>query len=115
MIWRGLQEIVRDEAYHPLANYSMQWRVAFQPQPDDYPSAVLRQQGYVCTCKDVADNPCRLELRKRLIESMDAVGLDVLTFPTWVNPPRLVGDYASPDGTHLTSAIVTVAFGLPLV
>eukprot|EP00884_Botryococcus_braunii_P006539 jgi/Botrbrau1/15887/Bobra.40_1s0070.1 len=97
LFW-GLLEVVREEAYHPLSNSSMQWRVAFQPQPDDYPSAVQRQQGYVCTCTDLEQNPCRAEFRKRLIESMDAAKVDVLVFPTWVNPPRLVGDYISADG-----------------
>ncbi len=97
------QEIVRDEAYHPLSNSSMQWRVAFAPQPDSYPSDSQKAAGFKCGCSDYFSNPCRMEFRTRLIESMQASSVDVLVFPTWVNPPRLVGDYASADGRISTS------------
>jgi len=41
---------------------------------------------------------------QRLIESMDAAGVDVLVYPTWANVARLVGDYSSPDGAHCAAA-----------
>ena len=37
---------------------------------------------------------------QRLIESMNNQNVDVLVFPTWSNPPRLIGDYYSCDGEH---------------
>ena len=35
---------------------------------------------------------------QRLIESMNKANLDVVVYPTWSNPPRLIGDYFSADG-----------------
>lgn len=45
---------------------------------------------------------------QRLIESMNNANVDVIVFPTWSNPPRLIGDYYSPDGMPLctTPALV---------
>ena len=31
---------------------------------------------------------------------MDGSRLDVLVYPTWNNPPRLIGDLNSPDGNN---------------
>ena len=31
---------------------------------------------------------------------MNNQNVDVLVFPTWSNPPRLIGDYYSCDGEH---------------
>lgn len=35
---------------------------------------------------------------QRLIESMNNADLDVVVYPTWSNPPRLIGDFFQPDG-----------------
>ena len=35
---------------------------------------------------------------QRLIESMNNANVDVIVYPTWSNPPRLIGDYYSADG-----------------
>ncbi len=35
---------------------------------------------------------------QRLVESMNNANLDVIVYPTWTNPPRLIGDFFSPDG-----------------
>ena len=40
----------------------------------------------------------RLSCMQRLIESMDNASIAVLVYPTWSNPPLLIGDYGSPDG-----------------
>lgn len=37
---------------------------------------------------------------QRLIESMNKANVDVVVYPTWSNPPRLIGDYFSADGAH---------------
>ena len=46
---------------------------------------------------------------QRLIESMDNARVDVLVFPTWSNPARLIGDYYSPDGAACTSKLCVLA------
>ena len=45
-----------------------------------------------------SDPPGMAVCAQRLIESMDNAKVDVLVFPTWSNPARLIGDYYSPDG-----------------
>ena len=35
---------------------------------------------------------------QRLIQSMNDANVDAIVYPTWSNPPRLIGDYYSPDG-----------------
>ena len=37
-------------------------------------------------------------LLQAMVQSMDNAGIDVMVYPTWSNPPQLVGDYGSPDG-----------------
>jgi hypothetical protein len=37
---------------------------------------------------------------QRLIESMNNANVDVLVFPTWSNPPHLIGDFYTPDGAQ---------------
>ena len=41
---------------------------------------------------------------------MNNQNVDVIVFPTWSNPPRLIGDYYSCDGEHRT---VMQPFQLP--
>ena len=43
---------------------------------------------------------------QRLIESMNNQNVDVIVFPTWSNPPRLIGDYYSCDGEHRSSDVL---------
>ena len=38
---------------------------------------------------------CRMQV---VIESMDNASISVLVYPTWSNPPLLIGDYGSLDG-----------------
>ena len=37
-------------------------------------------------------------LVQRLIQSMNDANVDAIVYPTWSNPPRLIGDYYSFDG-----------------
>ena len=38
---------------------------------------------------------------QRLIESMNNANVDVIVFPTWSDPPRLIGEYYIADGAPL--------------
>ncbi|CAL8464697.1 g4232 [Coccomyxa elongata] len=96
--WRSVEGIADAGLYHPTINSSLAARVAVGYAPADYPSDDMRAAGFVCGCGDYYNNPCRAEFRKRLIESMNKANLDVVAYPTWSNPPRLIGDYFSADG-----------------
>lgn len=50
---------------------------------------------------------------------MDNAGVDVVAYPTWSNPPRLIGDTTSPDGNnsptiapHTGAPAITVPMGV---
>jgi amidase len=52
------------------------------------------------SCGDVYTEPRNVRLRDAVIEAMDEAGVDALVYPTWSNPPRLIGDLESPHGDN---------------
>jgi len=48
-----------------------------------------------------------------IAEGMDTHRLDALIYPTWSNPPRLIGDLRSPDGDN--SQVFAPAAGFPAI
>ncbi|MEJ2679394.1 MAG: amidase family protein, partial [Gemmatimonadota bacterium] len=49
-------------------------------------------------CDTVNDNAAAL--RAAVLRLMDDQRLDALIYPTWNNPPRLIGDLNTPDGNN---------------
>ncbi|CAK0787609.1 hypothetical protein CVIRNUC_010831 [Coccomyxa viridis] len=98
--YRNVQDIANQGLYHPSVNLSIAARVIVNYTPQDYPTDAQRSNGFICGCTNYYNNPCRAEFRKRLIESMNNQNVDVIVFPTWSNPPRLIGDYYSCDGNN---------------
>ncbi|NIP81710.1 MAG: amidase, partial [Gemmatimonadetes bacterium] len=75
-------------------------------------------------CRRAADNADRL--RAAVLALMDSARLDAIVYPSWDNPPRLIGDLESPHGNNswqlspptgfpaLTVPMGWVADGLPV-
>lgn len=55
----------------------------------------------------------REEMRQAVLAVMDANGYDALIYPTWSNPPRLVGDMTSPNGNN--SGLISPPTGFPAI
>jgi len=55
----------------------------------------------------------RDEVRKAVLALMDSEKLDVLAYPTWSNPPRLIGDLNTPGGDN--SQFFSPTTGFPSV
>lgn len=55
----------------------------------------------------------REELRQAVLSVMDANGYDALIYPTWSNPPRLIGDMTSPNGNN--SGLISPPTGFPAI
>ena len=53
------------------------------------------------------------ELRQAVLRAMDDAGVGALIYPTWNNPPRLVGDLASPHGNN--SQRLSPPTGFPVI
>jgi len=47
-----------------------------------------------------ADRAYRARLRAAVIKTMDDLKLDAFVYPTWSNPPRLIGDLNTPAGDN---------------
>ena len=62
-------------------------------------------------CK--AEDSYRAGLRAAVAKTMDELKLDAFVYPTWSNPPRLIGDLNSPGGDN--SQIFSPMTGFPAV
>lgn len=62
-------------------------------------------------CK--AEDSYRARLREAVIKTMDDHKLDAFVYPTWSNPPRLIGDLNTPGGDN--SQIFSPMTGFPAV
>ncbi len=51
-------------------------------------------------CGDLYSEPRNIRLRETIVKEMDAHRLDAFVYPTWSNPPRLIGDLESPAGDN---------------
>ena len=55
----------------------------------------------------------REKLRAAVLKLMDAAQLDALVYPTWSNPPRLIGDLNTPGGDN--SQLFSPSTGFPAI
>ncbi len=69
-------------------------------------------------CRGVFDDPRRMAFRKAVLDAMDRFEVDALIYPSWNNPPRLIGDDESPHGNnspqiapHTGQPAITVPMG----
>ncbi len=82
-----LAEIIDSRQFHP----SIQVRLQSAEAADDLPG---KSEG--CTSREAF----RERLRAAVLDVMAAQRLDALIYPTWSNPPRLIGDLNTPAGDN---------------
>ncbi len=97
---KDLAEIVRSRKYHPSIQTRLQAAMAFDQSPDTAPGCIARQR--------VRDG-----LREATTRAMDKQQLDALIYPTWSNPPRLIGDLNTPSGDN--SQVFSPTTGMPAI
>jgi amidase len=83
----SLEDIIKSRRFHP----SIQQRLESGQAADDVP-------GVSPGCK--RRDEFREKLRAAVVKLMDDLQLDALIYPTWSNPPRLVGDLNTPGGDN---------------
>ncbi len=83
----SLDEIIKSRRFHP----SIQQRLEGSQGADDVP-------GESAGCK--SRDAFREKLRAAVVKLMDEKQLDALIYPTWSNPPRLIGDLNTPGGDN---------------
>jgi Asp-tRNA(Asn)/Glu-tRNA(Gln) amidotransferase A subunit family amidase len=64
-------------------------------------------------CVGVDEDPRRRRLRDAVLAAMTKEHLNALIYPTWNNPPRLVGDFTSPHGNN--SPVIAPHTGQPAI
>jgi amidase len=83
----SLDEIIKSRKFHP----SIQARLESSQASEDVPGASAGCKG-----RDEFREKLRAAVLKRMSESR----LDALIYPTWSNPPRLLGDLNTPGGDN---------------
>ena len=96
----SLEDIVKSRKFHP----SIQARLEGSQGADDEP-------GVSPGCKASDEN--RERFRAAVIRLMDSLQLDALIYPTWSNPPRLIGDLNTPGGDN--SQVFAPTTGFPAI
>jgi Asp-tRNA(Asn)/Glu-tRNA(Gln) amidotransferase A subunit family amidase len=51
-------------------------------------------------CGDLYSEPRNIKLRETIVDEMNKHRLEAFVYPTWSNPPRLIGDTDSPAGDN---------------
>lgn len=96
----SLEEILKSRRFHP----SIQARLESGQAADDTPG-----ESAGCRGRDAF----RDRLRAGVLALMNSAGLDALVYPTWSNPPRLIGDLNTPGGDN--SQLFSPSTGFPAI
>ena len=95
-----LEEIIRSRAFHPSIQQRLQSAQESNGEGPD--SAACR-----------ADAEYRAEFGAAVTKTMDTLRLDAFVYPTWSNPPRLIGDMTTPAGDN--SQVYSPTSGFPAI
>jgi Asp-tRNA(Asn)/Glu-tRNA(Gln) amidotransferase A subunit family amidase len=96
----SLKEIVASGLFHP----TIRSRLESSEAADDVP-------GETEGCRQREER--RARLRDAVVKLMDDRRLDALVYPTWSNPPRLIGDLNSPHGDN--NQLLAPSTGFPAI
>ena len=95
-----LDDVIKSRKFHP----SIEWRLRqAQDGPENGPDGPA--------CK--AEAEYRDQFRAAVAKAMDDARLDAFVYPTWSNPPRLIGDLNTPAGDN--SQVYSPTTGWPAV
>jgi len=97
---KTLEEIIRSRRYHPSIEVRLQSSQAAELAPAENPGCKSREEF-------------RARLRTGVLRLLDSLRLDALVYPTWSNPPRLIGDLNTPAGDN--SQLFSPSTGFPAV
>jgi amidase len=97
---KSLADILKSRRFHP----SVQGRLeSAEKGPENGPDSPACQ----------AETAYRDKVRDAVTKTMDKLKLDAFVYPTWSNPPRLIGDLNSPAGDN--SQFYSPTTGFPAI
>jgi amidase len=98
---KTVDAIVRSRAFHPSVEVRlMAAQRDSSPPPDANPGCKAREAMQV-------------RFRAAVTQLMDSLHLDAFVYPTWSNPPRLIGDLNTPAGDN--SQLFSPTTGYPAI
>lgn len=97
---KNLGEVVKSGRFHP----SVQRRL-------EQAESAAENGPESDACK--GDEVYREQLRDAVVSTMDRLRLDAFVYPTWSNPPRLIGDLNTPAGDN--SQVFSPGTGFPAI
>jgi len=84
---KTLAELIRSRRFHPSVEVRLTTAQAESLPPERNPGCAARDRF-------------REALRAAVLRAMDENRLDAFVYPTWSNPPRLIGDLNTPHGDN---------------
>ncbi len=84
---KNLAAIVQSRQYHPSVQRRLEQSLDASEHGPDTPA-----------CR--AEAEYRRQVRAAVVAAMEAEKLDAFVYPTWSNPPRLIGDLNTPHGDN---------------
>jgi len=84
---KTVRDVLASGGYHPTVQGRLQAAVNDTVPPEQQPGCASREA-------------MRARLRTAVTALMDSLQLDALIYPTWSNPPRLIGDLNTPHGDN---------------
>lgn len=84
---RTIDQILSSRGYHPTVRAQLQGAATDSLSPEQQPGCASREA-------------MRETLRGAVTALMDSLQIDALVYPTWSNPPRLIGDLNTPHGDN---------------
>jgi len=97
---KTLAEIIKSGRFHPTVQRRLEQA---EQGPENGPDTPACQ----------AEMAYREQVRQAVLKTMDALKLDAFVYPTWSNPPRLIGDLNSPHGDN--SQFFSPTTGFPAI
>jgi amidase len=97
---KNLAEIIKSGGFHPTVQRRLEQA---EKGPENGPETPACQ----------AEIAYREKVREAVLKTMDNLKLDAFVYPTWSNPPRLIGDLNSPAGDN--SQFFSPTTGFPAI
>ncbi len=95
-----VDEVIRSRKFHPTVEQRLRDAATATELPENAPGCQSRER-------------VRAALRVAVTQMMDSLKLDALIYPTWSNPPRLIGDLNTPHGDN--SQLFSPSTGFPAI
>ncbi len=97
---KTIEAVLQSRKFHPTVEQRLRDAAQTTEMPEQSAGCISREK-------------VRDALRVAVLQMMDSLKLDALVYPTWSNPPRLIGDLNTPAGDN--SQLFAPSTGFPAI